>query len=70
MTQSKSQSIPKREGKRPKTGAQPPHLQFSDISPRPIYRQMAQWALVDLPEQIPFVRHHPTLISVPTSDAL
>ncbi len=62
--------LPMRVGERPKTGAQPPHLQFSDQSPRFIYQLMAQWALVDLPEQTPFILHHPTLISVPTSEAL
>ena len=65
-----SLSIPERLGDRPKTGAQPPHLQFSDQSPRDIYQLMYQWALVDLPMQVPFIRHHPTLISVPTSEAL
>jgi hypothetical protein len=67
---SESQTIPNREGKRPETGAQPPHLQFSDISPRPIYDQMAEWALLSVPDNVPFVRHHPTMISVPTSEAL
>lgn len=70
MTQANSPPIPRREGKRPKTGAQLPHLQFSDISPRAIYRRMVQWAFADLPERFPFIRHHPTLISVPTSEAL
>ena len=68
--QSKIRSIPKREGERPRTGVQPPHLQLSDVSPRPIYQAMAQWGLGDLPAQMPFIRHHPTLISVPSSEAL
>lgn len=70
MTQRKELSIPRRTGERPKTGAQPPHLQFSDQSPIPIYQQMAQWSFVELPAAVPFVRHHPTMISVPTSEAL
>lgn len=70
MAQGKGPSIPRRVGERPATGSQPPHLQFSDQSPRPIYQQMAQWSLVELPAKVPFVRHHPTMISVPTSEAL
>ena len=63
-------TLPSRTGEPPVTGKQPPHLQFSDQSPRNLYEKMAQWALVDLPEQIPFIRQHPTMISVPTSRAL
>ena len=70
MTQRQQFELPQRTGPRPLTGAQPPHLQFSDQSPRPIYWQMSQWALVKLPAHIPFIRHHPTMISVPTSEAL
>jgi hypothetical protein len=62
--------LTKRLGEPPITGEQPPHLQFSDQSPRSLYEKMAQWALVDLPAQIPFIRKHPTLISIPTSQAL
>ncbi|MEW8000908.1 MAG: luciferase family protein [Candidatus Thiodiazotropha endolucinida] len=63
-------TILKRAGERPTTGAQPPHLQYSDISPRSIHQQMARWGLTDLPAQIPFISHQPTRISVPTSEAL
>jgi phospholipase/carboxylesterase len=62
--------ILKRQGERPRTGAQPPHLQFTEQSPREIYDQMAQWALVDIPAGIPELREEPTRISVPTSRAL
>ena len=62
--------LTKRIGPPPVTGAQPPHLQFSEQSPRDLFKKMEQWALIDLPEQIPFIRKHPTLISVPTSQAL
>ena len=62
--------IPKRQGERPQTGEQPPHLQFTEQSPREIYDQMAQWALVDIPAGIPELSEQPTRISVPTSRAL
>lgn len=70
MTTQQTPVLTKRIGKPPVTGDQPPHMQFSDQSPRGIYEKMAQWALIDLPVQIPFIRKHPTLISVPTSKAL
>jgi hypothetical protein len=70
MTTRKIPALTKRLGKPPITGDQPPHLQFSDQSPRGLFEEMEQWALVDLPAQIPFIRKHPTLISVPTSQAL
>ncbi len=62
--------VPKRQGERPQTGDQPPHLQFTEQSPREIYEQMAQWALVDIPAAIPALSEEPTRISVPTSRAL
>ncbi len=62
--------IPKRLGERPQTGDQPPHLQFTEQSPREIYEQMAQWALVDIPAGMPELSEQPTRISVPTSRAL
>ena len=62
--------LPARIGERPVTGKEPPHLQFSDQSPLALYAEMAQWGLVDLPAQIPFIRQHATLISVPSSRAL
>ena len=70
MTIQRDAIPPMRIGESPITGKQPPHLQFSEQSPREIYAGMAQWALVDLPTQVPFIRQHPTLISVPTSRAL
>ena len=70
MTMQLRAPLPRRIGKRPVTGKRPPQLQFSDQSPRKIYESMAQWALVELPARIPFVRQHPTMISVPTSQAL
>ena len=62
--------IPKRQGERPQTGDQPPHLQFTEQSPREIYEQMVQWALVDIPAGMPELSEQPTRISVPTSRAL
>lgn len=62
--------IPKRSGERPQTGDQPPHLQFTEQSPREIYNQMAQWALVDIPAEMAELSEEPTRISVPTSRAL
>ena len=61
--------LPTRAGERPRTG-ELPHLQLSDQSPRPIYERMAQWGLVEIPEETPMVRHRPTMISVPTTRAL
>jgi len=49
MNQKNLTTLPNRVGDRPKTGAQPPHLQYSDTSSREIYDAMSQWALVDLP---------------------
>ncbi len=60
LTERKGYGVPKRPRSRPKTGTLPLCLQLSDISPEPLYRQMAQWALADLPRQIPFARYHPT----------
>ena len=70
MTTQQTPELTTRIGQPPITGDQPPHLQFSDQSPRDIFEKMEKWALVDLPDQIPFIRQHPTLISVPTSKAL
>jgi hypothetical protein len=70
MTTQPQLALPRRIGDPPITGKQPPHLQFSEQSSPELYERMAQWALVDLPAQIPFIRQHPTLISVPTSRAL
>jgi len=71
MTTGQAQfEIPKRVGDKPVTGSQPPHLQFSDQSPKQLFDKMAQWALYDLPKLVPFIRKHPTMISVPSSQAL
>lgn len=59
-------NINKRKGDRPITGQEPPHLQFSDISPRDIYDKLNEWAFSAFEN----VRETPTLISVPTSRAL
>ncbi len=63
-------NLPGRQGERPQTGNQPPHLQFTDQSPRPVYSAMAQWALDALPAGTPELREAPSRISVPTSRAL
>lgn len=64
------QQLTKRQGERPQTGDQPPHLQFTEQSSREIYDLMAQWALVDIPAGTPALREEPTRISVPSSRAL
>jgi hypothetical protein len=69
-TQQTQFEIPKRIGDKPVTGSQPPHLQFSEQSPEDVFEKMQQWALFDLPNSVPFIRKHPTLISVPSSQAL
>ena len=60
----------KRDGDRPKAGAQPPHLQLSDQSLPKIHAAMAQWGLLDVPAATLGLREEPTHISVPTSRAL
>jgi len=62
----KSLNLPKRNGEPPKTGAQPPQLQYSDTSPRVVYDTMADWFF----STFPHTREEPTRISVPTSRAL
>ena len=69
MTIRKKIVLPARVGERPETG-EIPHLQRTDQSPRPIYDRMAQWGLVEIPEEVGFVQHKPTMISVPTTRAL
>jgi hypothetical protein len=59
-------NLPQRAGDPPVTGKQPPQLQFSDQSPRYIYRRMAEWFF----STFPHTREEPTRISVPTSRAL
>lgn len=62
----KSFTLAKRTGNPPKTGLQPPQLQFSDTSPRDVYEKMARWFFTSFPH----TREEPTRISVPTSRAL
>lgn len=69
MTNDSNIVLPTRAGQRPETG-ELPHLQLTDQSPRPIYERMARWGLVEVPEELGFVRHRPTMISVPTTKAL
>jgi hypothetical protein len=59
-------NLSQRAGDAPVTGEQPPQLQFSDQSPRDIYRKMAEWFF----STFPHTREEPTRISVPTSRAL
>jgi hypothetical protein len=59
-------NIKTRNGHKPITGDQPPHLQFSEISPRDIYNSLNDWVFSAFDQ----VRETPTLISVPTSRAL
>ena len=58
--------LPRRGGDVPRTGLQPPQLQFSDTSPRWVYRKVADWLFSAFPK----VREEPTRISVPGSRAL
>jgi hypothetical protein len=55
-----------RHGTQPKTGLQPPQLQFSETSPPAVYEQMAAWFFSTFPD----TREEPTRISVATSRAL
>jgi len=59
-------TLPQRAGSPPKTGLQPPQLQFSDTSPRDVYARMAAWFFAAFAE----TREEPTRISVPTTRAL
>ena len=59
-------TLPQRPGTPPETGQQPPQLQFSDTSPRDVYRRMAAWFFAAFPA----AREAPTRISVPTTRAL
>ena len=62
--------LPQREGEKPKTNSQPPHLQFSQKSPRAIYDELAQWMFKTLPMHVSTIREHPSMVSLPTSRAL
>lgn len=55
-----------RQGERPLTNPQPPHLQLSEQSPRAVYNALNDWAF----NTFDLVREEPTRISVPTSRAL
>lgn len=59
-------NLPKRIGPRPKTGAVPPQLQYSDTSPPEIVAALKSWAF----SAFKHAREEPTRISVPTSRAL
>jgi hypothetical protein len=59
-------NLPRRDGPHPKTGLQPPQLQFSDMSPQPVYEQIADWMFSSFPK----AREEPTRISVASSRAL
>jgi hypothetical protein len=58
--------LPHRTGEPPKTGLQPPQLQFSDQSPCDVYEKVAAWFF----SSFPHAREEPTRISVPSSRAL
>jgi len=59
-------NIPTREGEAPEIGQVPPQLQYSDKSPRNIYKEFHDWMFNTFPK----VRKEPTRISVPTSIAM
>jgi hypothetical protein len=58
--------LAQREGPAPEVGQQPPQLQFSDLGPDGIRRQLKEWAYSVFPN----VEERDTLISVPTTRAL
>ena len=59
-------NIPARQGEAPEIGQVPPQLQFSDKSPRDIYKIFHDWMFSTFPK----VRKEPTRISVSTSIAM
>jgi hypothetical protein len=59
-------TLPQRQGSEPRTGLQPPQLQFSDISPRSVYLELKRWMF----SAFPHAREEATRISVPSSRAL
>ena len=59
-------SLPVRQGAPPIVGERPPQLQFSDLGPQNIRKELRDWAFSSFPN----VREHDTLISVPTSRAM
>jgi len=70
MTTTDTFPFTRRTGDAPKTGLTPPQLQFSDESPRDIYRHMHEWAFSTFARATGVVREHDTLISVATTRAL
>lgn len=58
--------INKRNGAKPTTNPQPPHLQTTQQSPRDVYRALNAWVF----NSFDLVREEPTRISVPTSRAM
>jgi len=58
--------LPQREGQAPRSGAQPPQLQFSDTSPRDVHAKFAAWFF----STFEATREEPTRISVATTRAL
>jgi hypothetical protein len=59
-------NIPQRQGEAPQIGQVPPQLQFSDKSPRDIYKKFHDWMFNTFPK----VRKESTRISVPSSIAM
>jgi hypothetical protein len=59
-------NLPARHGEAPQIGQVPPQLQFSDKSPRDIYKKCNDWMFSTFPK----VRKEPTRISVSTSIAM
>lgn len=58
--------LPKRIGQAPRTGQEPPQLQYSDTSPQEIVDTLKAWAF----SAFDHAREEPTRISVPTARAL
>ncbi|NER13516.1 hypothetical protein GWK08_08715 [Leptobacterium flavescens] len=58
--------LPLREGETPEIGKVPPQLQYSDKSPREIYKKLHDWMFSTFPK----VRKEATRISVPTTVAM
>jgi hypothetical protein len=58
--------ITSRDGDKPTTNPQPPHLQITQQSPREIYNALNTWVFNSFEQ----VREEPTRISVPTSRAM
>jgi hypothetical protein len=61
-------NLPKRSGDPPEIGKEPPQIQYSDQSPKPVYDAVHAW-LFD-PQTFPNAEKQPTKISIPTSEAI